>query len=193
MEKAIDAPRLSRRLSGEFMTILNRAHVSQLLVRTLGVVFSDSTLDDRFGLIKGRKQVEPNTLLFQRSHEPLDHSVLLGTVGGDVYRAQTTRTQHFEITFRREDAPVVTSEGKPLGGGFIVPNRRMSASFKSAFRHLGVLSPADAISHNLPIPTVDHRNPIKPPGIRAEKVGHIRCPKKMPITPRIVPKMLVLI
>ncbi|ROQ93385.1 hypothetical protein EDC27_1400 [Desulfosoma caldarium] len=58
-------------------------------------------------------------------------------------------------------------------------SRQMSVSSQAPFRHLGVLFPADAITHNLPFPTIDHCNPMTPPGIRAKKVGHSRCPPLM--------------
>jgi len=48
--------------------------------------------------------------------------------------------------------------------------------FKGPFRNLAVLSPADPISNDFPIPAVHNGDHMTPTSILTEKVCHVRGP-----------------
>ena len=79
-------------------------------MRPPGVVKANPIADDAGGVLQRLEPMSMNALLLEGSDQPLDHSVLLGTVRRDEFLAQSVASDQCGVAARGEDQAVVRAQ-----------------------------------------------------------------------------------
>lgn len=140
------------------------------------VVPADPVPDRSTCLIEVGEQMLPDTLLFERTKEPLDHAVLLRGVGSYELLAQSIVPERGPEPPALEDESVVT----PYDGRLPLGSERAEAGnagfLECAFSFLGPPPEGELIAHDLPVVAVDDGGQVAPAIGAAVDVREIHGP-----------------